>query len=96
MNNLFIKGVDIEITEKAQKLDVSIADLPTIQKTRAALFALRTTPPEAFLNEIDEFARAEIKTFISQLGNRDIFLPTREKALQRYLILLTLLQVCQV
>lgn len=77
------QGVDIEIIEKAVKLDVTIADLPTLQRTKANLLALHKTPPEAFLNEIDEYAKGEIKNFISNLGMRDIFIPTREKALQR-------------
>jgi len=76
------QGVDIEIIEKAQKLDVTIADLPQIQKTKAILLGLSKSS-EAFLNETEEFARAEIRSFTSQLGLRDIFLPTRDKALQR-------------
>jgi len=76
------QGVDIEIIEKAQKLDVTIADLPQIQKTKAILLGLSKSS-EAFLNETEEFARAEIRSFTSQLGLRDIFLPTRDKGMSQ-------------
>ncbi|ELR23336.1 uncharacterized protein ACA1_069200 [Acanthamoeba castellanii str. Neff] len=77
------QGVDIEIIERAQKLDVTIADLPQIQRTKVSLQSLFKGPDDPFLAEVEEFARAETKSFTSQLGLRDIFLPTRDRALQR-------------
>ncbi len=73
------QGVDIEIIERAQKLDVTIADLPQIQRTKVSLQSLFKGPDDPFLTEVEEFARAETKSFTSQLGLRDIFLPTRDR-----------------
>jgi hypothetical protein len=73
------QGVDIEIIERAQKLDVTIADLPQIQRTKVSLQSLFKGPDDPFLAEVEEFARAETKSFTSQLGLRDIFLPTRDR-----------------
>lgn len=64
-------------------MDVTIADLPQIQRTKTNLFNLHKTPPEQLLTETEELARFEIKSFISQLGLRDIYLPTRERGIAR-------------
>ncbi|KAL6041980.1 Helicase ATP-binding domain-containing protein [Balamuthia mandrillaris] len=79
------QGVDIDVIEKSQRLDVGIADLPSIKKTRNLLEDLIAKHPsvELFYKEIDAFGADEIKAFISNLGPRDIFLPTRERALKK-------------
>jgi hypothetical protein len=65
--------------ERAQKLDVTIADLPQIQRTKVSLQSLFKDADDSFLADIEDFARAETKSFTSQLGLRDIFLPTRDR-----------------
>eukprot|EP01088_Endostelium_zonatum_P011885 TRINITY_DN2603_c0_g1_i1.p1 TRINITY_DN2603_c0_g1~~TRINITY_DN2603_c0_g1_i1.p1 ORF type:complete len:902 (-),score=251.77 TRINITY_DN2603_c0_g1_i1:112-2817(-) len=75
-------GADVDLIERPSS-SLTIQHLPAIKKTKAFITHLLSHRPTDLYSKIDQHAAARISSFISSLGPRDLYTPSRAYSLKK-------------